>query len=238
MVYFSLFFSRLEPALPPVLGPPITRFINNSSVSALSEWGTPSPRLSTIRLRFFTIPRRSHGERILNFKWLLVEATTRKRPAFTTISTMPRISRPNCGESEAAISNLLVSDYGNYYSIRAPTIGVYDAWPHWEVAFIPADLSLDMSVHRCAGPCLNVNGYLDSTLATSYAQNLHWLKGHQISWGTTLKAVHRIYAGQELLAADLANGQNIFETSQAHEGLTFDADLRTFWTPPVPKRAF
>lgn len=143
-------------------------------------------------------------------------------------------NQPNQTAKVNAYENLLNSDMGKYYSIRAPTLGVYDAWPGWEVAFIPADLSLDMSVHTCVGPCLNVNGYLDSTLAASYAHKLNWAKGHQISWGTTIKAVHRVYAGQELLAEDFANGNHIFQTSDAKEGLTFDADLGTLWTPPVP----
>ena len=58
-----------------------------------------------------------------------------------------------------------------------------------------------------------------------------------MSWGTTIKeTVHRIYAGQQLEAFDLANGKHIFETSDAKEGLTFDADLGTLWTPSVPKK--
>jgi hypothetical protein len=133
-----------------------------------------------------------------------------------------------------AITSLLDSHYGDYYSARA-TLGAMYAWPKWEIAFVPADLSLDMSIHQGVGPMLNVNGYLDSTLAMATGRELHWAKGHQLAWGTTLKAVHRVYAGQTILAADLVQGSKVFQAKDADEGITFDADVGTLWTPPTPR---
>lgn len=146
--------------------------------------------------------------------------------------------QPDTTSQTTAALNALQSDMGNYYSIRAPTVGAFYVWPKWQVTFIPADLSVDLSVHQCAGPCLNVNGYLDSTLAATRGQEVHWAKGHKIAWGTTVKAVHRVYAGEELFAADLVNGGEIFKASQAHEGVTFDVDFGTLWTPRVPAHGF
>jgi hypothetical protein len=143
--------------------------------------------------------------------------------------------QPTEDDKVNAITQLIQSNTGNYYSLRAPIVGAYYAWPRWQISFIPADLSLDMSIHRCVGPCLNVNGYLDSTLAATYAHPLDWFKGHQISWGTTIKAIHRVYAGQTIIAADLVEGTKVFQPSDADEGLTFDADLGMMWSPSIPK---
>lgn len=140
-------------------------------------------------------------------------------------------SQPTQSAKVDAITNLVQQNTGNYYSIRAPTVGAFYAWPHWQVSFIPADLALDMSVHRCAGPCLNVNGYLDSTFALTYGHELNWVRDHQMAYGVTLKSVHRVYAGQQILAADLVTGTDVFAPSQADEGLTFDADVGFLWSP-------
>lgn len=147
-------------------------------------------------------------------------------------------NKPTESEKVDAITDLIASNYGKYYSIRAPTVGAFYAWPKWQVSFIPADLSVDMSVNRCVGPCVDVNGYLDSTLALTRAQPLKWLKGHEMSWGVTLKSIHRVYAGQTILAADLVQGTQIFDSSDAKEGLTFDADLGFLWSPSIPQSGF
>lgn len=133
-----------------------------------------------------------------------------------------------------AVDGLLTNNFGNYYSVRG-TVGAFYMWPHWEIAFIPADLSTDMQIHQSAGASLNVNGYNDSTLALSYAHELNWVKDHQMSWGVTLKSVYRLYVGADIQAADLVQGTQIFDPSLANEGLTFDADLGYLWTPAVPK---
>jgi hypothetical protein len=130
-------------------------------------------------------------------------------------------------------SDLIARHYGDHFYYRVPTIGMVWARPGWGIALIPADLSLDASVHRDAGPTLNVNMYEDTTLAVSYAHALHWLpKTHGLAWGMTAKSIHRIYVGQALLAAQLANGGSVWNTSQADEGLTFDADMSLSWKPP------
>ena len=131
-------------------------------------------------------------------------------------------------------TDLLVSHYGDHFFYRVPTIGAVWARPGWGIAFIPADLSLDAAVHRQIGPMLNINMYLDSTLAVSYAKKLKWFsKRHQLSWGATAKAIHRVHVGEAISAGQLAQGQDIFDASQANEGLTADLDLSLFWKPPA-----
>lgn len=137
-------------------------------------------------------------------------------------------------EQPQAYSDLIVSHYGDHFYFRAPTIGAVWARPGWGIAFLPVDLSLDAAVHRQIGPMINTNLYADTTLAVSYAKKLKWLnKRHELSWGTTIKSMHRIYVGEAISAGQLADGSaKIFEFSRATEGLTFDLDLGLFWRPP------
>ena len=58
-----------------------------------------------------------------------------------------------------AYSDLIVSHYGDNFNLRVPTIGAIWVRPGWGIAFIPADVSLDLGVHRQIGPMLNVNLY-------------------------------------------------------------------------------
>jgi hypothetical protein len=86
---------------------------------------------------------------------------------------------------------------------------------------------------------LNVNLYLDSTLALSYAHKLDWFgPKHALSWGATAKAVHRIYGGESISAGQLSDGKNVFSASDGNEGMTGDIDLGTYWTPPVASTGF
>lgn len=136
-------------------------------------------------------------------------------------------------------SDLIANNYGNHYWGRIPTIGAIWVWKGWGIAFIPADLSLDMDVNRQIGPMFNVNLYVDSTLAASYAHELDWFgKGHELSWGTTLKGIHRVYGGAAISAGDLSQGKNILSTSDANEGMTGDIDLATTWRPPSESSFF
>lgn len=137
-------------------------------------------------------------------------------------------------EQTQAYSDLITSHYGDHFYYRIPTIGAVWARPGWGIALLPADLSLDAAVHRQVGPMLNVNAYLDTTLAVSYAKKLKWFnKNHQVSWGATVKSLHRVHVGEAVSAGQLAQGQDIIDTSHANEGLTFDIDLAWFWKPPA-----
>jgi hypothetical protein len=111
--------------------------------------------------------------------------------------------------------------------------------PKWGIAFIPADLSLDIGVHRQVGPMLNVNLYIDATLAFSYGDKLKWFGKRQLfTWGVTTKAIHRVYVGQALSAGALADGSDVMDTSQANEGMGLDIDIGNYWKPPVAKSGF
>lgn len=133
-----------------------------------------------------------------------------------------------------AYSDLIVSHYGDHFYYRVPTIGAVWVRPGWGIALLPADLSLDLAVHRQVGPMVNINMYMDTTLAFAYSNKLKWLnKRHQLSWGATIKSIHRIHVGEAISAAQLANGSDVFDTSHANEGLTGDLDLGLYWKPPA-----
>lgn len=138
-----------------------------------------------------------------------------------------------------AMSDLVQSHYGDHFYFRMPTLGAVWARPNWGIAFIPADLSIDIAVHQQVGPTLNVNGYLDSTLAYGYARDVRWLPGkkYRLSVGATVKAIHRINVSEAILASELAVDSNVFDTSSANEGLTVDADIGILYTPNVRTRA-
>lgn len=147
----------------------------------------------------------------------------------------------NGSESEQITNmvNLLESHYGDHYYSRIPTIGASWVRPHWGLAFIPADVSLDLSLHQQVGPMINVNGYAESTLAYSYARDVKWLpSSHRLSVGATLKAIHRIFVGTAVSAGELASGGEVFNEKDGDEGLTVDADLGFLWDPPMPSSGF
>lgn len=142
-------------------------------------------------------------------------------------------------EKQDAMAELLQKNYGEHYYFRIPTLGSIWVRPGWGIAFIPADLSVDIAIHQQLGPTLNVNGYLDSTLAYGYAKDYKWFgKSNRFSLGATVKAIHRVNISQAIFAAELAANSDIFDTKNANEGLTVDADVGTLFTPRVGKNGF
>lgn len=143
------------------------------------------------------------------------------------------------GDQQDAAADFLSSRYGQHFYARVPTLGAVWVRPRWGIAFIPSDLSLDMSVHRNVGPTLAVNAYHDSTLAYSYARTVRWLpKTHELAYGITLKGVYRVYLGKMILAPQLVENNDIFDKKTAQEGLTGDIDVGFMWKPPVPTTGF
>ena len=147
--------------------------------------------------------------------------------------------KPTESEQIDAMSELIQKNYGKHYYFRMPTLGAVWVRPNWGIAFIPADLSVDIGVHQQIGPMINVNGYLDSTLAYGYARNVNWFgKSNKFSVGATVKAIHRVNISEAISAGELAADDKIFETKDANEGMTFDVDIGTLWTPRVGSNAF
>ena len=147
--------------------------------------------------------------------------------------------KPTESEQIDAMTDLIQRNYGNHYYFRIPTLGAVWVRPNWGIAFTPADLSIDVAIHQQIGPMLNVNGYLDSTLAYGYARNVKWFgKSNLVSIGATVKAIHRVNVSEAISAGELANDDKVFDTDDANEGLTVDLDVGVLWTPRVGQNAF
>ncbi len=137
------------------------------------------------------------------------------------------------------IEELIVKNYGKHYHSRLPVLGAMWARPNWGIALIPGDLSIDIGIHQQIGPMVNVNAYLDTTLAYSYARNPKWFGNKkQFSLGGTLKAIHRVNASEAISVGRLASDGEVFDTADANEGMTFDVDIGTLWTPTIAEKGW
>lgn len=138
-----------------------------------------------------------------------------------------------------AIEDVIVKNYGEHYHSRLPVLGAMWARPNWGIAIIPADLSIDVGIHQQIGPMLNVNAYLDTTLAYSYARHPKWWGNKkQFAIGGTIKAIHRVHASEAVSVGRLSSDAEVFDTSDANEGMTLDVDIGTLYTPDIPETGF
>ncbi len=131
------------------------------------------------------------------------------------------------------MANVLERNFGEHRYSRVPTLGAMWVRPNWGMAFIPADLSVDIGLQRSLGPSIEVHAYLDTSLAWGYAKKTKIFKKHPFAWGFTLRALHRAYYSDIISAATLAVDDEIFKIDKAREGMTIDADIGFLWAPPV-----
>ncbi len=135
------------------------------------------------------------------------------------------------------IANLIDKNYGKHFSSRIPGAGLIYARPHWGIAIIPVDLSLELDVHKSAGPAASIVATQDSTVAYTYARDLY--KGlDKFAMGVTLKGIYRAYYNKSFLALDLAQDSNLLRASDAQEGLAVDGDIGTLYTFHDPGHGF
>jgi len=148
-------------------------------------------------------------------------------------------NKPTESEKIDAMTELIEKNYGHTYYSRLPVLGVEWMRPNWGIAFIPADLSIDVGIHQQVGPMVNVNAYMDSTLAFSYARDIKKIgKDQRWSVGGTLKVVNRVNVSESIIAAELASDSKVFDVNDANEGMAIDADIGTLYTPGIPGSGF
>jgi hypothetical protein len=136
-------------------------------------------------------------------------------------------------EKIAAYQALLEKSYGKQFSAR---LGLFEGiWvrPHFGVAVIPADFSMDLVVHNTVGPSIDLRSYLDSTIALGYGSDYKGVPG-RLSWGVTGKFVNRGFASKHVLPLDLAADSTLIKTTDLQEGYTTDADIGLLYTPFLP----
>lgn len=137
-------------------------------------------------------------------------------------------------EKQEAILNVLNDNYGKTYTLRTAPLAAVLARPRWGIGFIPADVSVEMTVHKQVGPSLDATVYGDSTLAYGYGQDVPWFDHARLSLGITGKFVNRVYASKAISAVELAADSNVVKKEDLHEGYTVDADLGALLTPELP----
>lgn len=134
--------------------------------------------------------------------------------------------------------DLIQRHYGDVYSMRVtPLEGVW-VRPKWGVAFIPMDVSVEIQNHQLVGPSMATTVYADTTLALSYADDLHWFDYGRFSMGITGKFINRGFFSKNLTAIDLAASDQIVKKEDLLEGYTIDADIGMLWTPEIPDSGF
>ncbi|MFZ4402547.1 MAG: hypothetical protein ACOYOK_00455 [Pseudobdellovibrionaceae bacterium] len=139
---------------------------------------------------------------------------------------------------QSKIIEILEKAYGESYGLRAEVFSGIMVHPNWGIGIIPADLTLDLSVHRQVGPAINDTTYLDSTIAYGYGTNVHWFSNAHTSVGATLKFVNRGYVSKPLNIIELAADPTLVKKEDLKEGYTVDADLGMLYTPELPSSGF
>ncbi len=124
--------------------------------------------------------------------------------------------------------------YGKTFSLRASPLNGVLVRPGWGVAFIPMDLSIEMTMHQNVGPAINLSVYGDSTLALGYGSDFRGLSAGRMSWGVTGKLVNRGFFSKTVTALELAANPNLVTAQDLREGYTVDADLGWLFTPSLP----
>lgn len=143
------------------------------------------------------------------------------------------ISNVSKSNDVAALTSLLEKNYGNHYSARIGLLNAYWARPKWALAVIPVDLALEIRVAQTVGPQVQLVARQDTTIAYARGWDVQTGSG-RLSLGVTGKAVYRGYINKSVSALELAFDSNIMKASDANEGLTFDADIGSLYTPKVP----
>lgn len=131
-----------------------------------------------------------------------------------------------------AYVELFQKNYGNIFGGRSGTMQGVWVRPGWGIAFLPLDVTLEMTVHNQAFPALATRLIADSTLAFGFGRHVksdHL--GGKLQWGTTFKLVNRNYLNMDLNVADLVIDSTIFRRTDMTEGYALDGDIGFLYTP-------
>jgi hypothetical protein len=136
-------------------------------------------------------------------------------------------------DSTQAITDVIQRNYGNHYSVRAPSMGFLWARKNWGLAVIPMDFSLDMGLNRTVGPSISLTAVQDTTVAFSYNWDINkWRNIGSFNVGVTTKLIYRMNVDEVVDVATISLNDQVFDISDAKEGLTLDADVGFLWKGP------
>ncbi len=137
-------------------------------------------------------------------------------------------------DKQQAILDVLDKYSGKTFSLRTAPASAVLVRPNWGIGFIPADVSVETTVHKQVGPSVNATVYGDSTLAYGYGKDLPWFDHARFSMGMTGKFTNRVYASKALSAIELATNSNLVKKEDLAEGYSLDADIGALLTPEFP----
>lgn len=126
-----------------------------------------------------------------------------------------------------AVSDALEKYYGEALGGKIQAIELFWVRNGWGFAFLPMDMTIDMSINRQLGPAIDLNIRGDSTFALGYGKEVY----PNVDAGITLKYVHRVSVEEILPAFELATDPNILSDSRFKEGTKFDFDIGGMWRP-------
>lgn len=179
-----------------------------------------------------SLARREDGQ--LNMS-LTLGATPKAGDFFNEISDVDkRIPETDETGRNQAYLEIIEKHYGDTYSLRLTPASATWVRPNWGVSFIPADVSLEMAMHKNIGPAINTTVYVDSTLALGYGSDFLGVNHGRLSWGVTGKFVNRGYYSKKIIGLDLVNNDDIIRKEDLAEGYGFDADIGFLYTPEIP----
>lgn len=136
-------------------------------------------------------------------------------------------------QKQTAVLNVLKDQYGKTFGGRGGISGIW-ARPKWSFAFIPADISLELTPHQQVGPSVATTAVVDTTIAYAFASDYKGFDIGRLSWGVTGKFINRAYFSKNINFIELAADPNFVKSSDLTEGYTIDADLGLLYTPEVP----
>ncbi len=143
--------------------------------------------------------------------------------------------------------NLQTSSYiaffqKNYGNIYAGRFGLFHGiWvkPKWGFAIIPADTTVEMTVHNQSFPSISTRMIADTTIALGYGDHIRNDNlGGKASWGVTGKIINRVSLNADLNVADLVLDDAVFRKSEMVEGATLDADVGLLYSPFLAESGF
>ncbi len=126
-----------------------------------------------------------------------------------------------------AVSDALEKYYGEALGGKIQAVELFWVRSGWGFAFLPLDLTLDMSINKQLGPAIDLNIRGDSTFALGYGKEVY----KNVDAGITLKYVHRVAVEEIVPAFELASNPNVLSDNRFKEGTKFDFDIGGMWRP-------
>src|SRR3989344_1977412 len=126
-----------------------------------------------------------------------------------------------------AVSDVLEKYYGEFLGGKVQAAELFWVRNGWGFAFLPLDMTIDMSINKQLGPAIDLNVKGDTSVAMGFGKEIN----KYIDAGLTAKYVHRVSVEEIVPAFELATDPNVLSDQRFKEGTKFDFDLGFMWRP-------